>query len=155
MTLYHILQTIYFVVASTVNYITLDGICCIYSIFVITVGKWEWEKNIFVTCYHIKIKYVINIQDLDGAHLLVQQTVHDEEEGALLGVEQYEEHLEEEVGLVQTQDPSAAQDDKLGQDLEHDQPAKKFNRGTAKLIRDGTDRQKERYTDRTDRQIRF
>ena len=69
-------------------------------------------------------------------HLLVEQTVHDEEEGALLGVEQDEEHLEEEVGLVQTQDPSAAQDDRLGQDLEHDQPAETFKRGTAKRIRD-------------------
>ena len=59
-------------------------------------------------------------------HLLVEQTVHDEEEGALLGVEQDEEHLEEEVGLVQTQDPSAAQDDRLGQYLEHDQPAETF-----------------------------
>lgn len=88
---------------------------------------------------------------MDGAHLLVQQTVHDEEEGALLGVEQYEEHLEEEVGLIQTQYPSAAQDDKLGQDLEHDQPAKKFNRGTAKLIRDGTDRKKDTQTEQTDR----
>jgi len=71
-----------------------------------------------------------------NTHLLVEETVHDEEEGALLGVEHYEEHLEEDVGLVQTQDPSAAQDDKLGQDLEHDQPAKTFKRGTARWIRD-------------------
>ena len=62
-------------------------------------------------------------------HLLVEQTVHDEEEGALLGVEQDEEHLEEEVGLVQAQNPSAAQDDRLGQDLEHDQPAESLKRG--------------------------
>ena len=43
------------------------------------------------------------------------------------------------LDLVQTQDPSAAQDDKLGQDLEHDQPAKTFTRGTARRIRDGGD----------------
>lgn len=42
----------------------------------------------------------------------------DEEEGALLGVEKDEEDLEEEVALVQTKNPGAAQYDKLGKDLE-------------------------------------
>lgn len=49
----------------------------------------------------------------------------DEEEGALLGVEDDEQDLKEEIGLVQTQDPGAAQNDKLGHDLEQNQSAKK------------------------------
>lgn len=56
--------------------------------------------------------------DVFGVHLFVQQTVDNEEEGALLGVEDDEEHLEEEISLVQTQNPGAAQDDELGHDLE-------------------------------------
>lgn len=52
-----------------------------------------------------------------GIYLFVQQTVDNEEEGALLGVENYEEHLEEEISLVQTQNPGAAQYDELGHDL--------------------------------------
>lgn len=51
-------------------------------------------------------------------YLFVQQTVDNEKEGALLGVENDEEHLEEEISLVQTQNPGAAQYDKLGHNLE-------------------------------------
>ena len=51
----------------------------------------------------------------------------DEEEGALLGVKEDEEDLEEKIWLVQAQNPGAAQDDKLGQDLEHDQSANNTN----------------------------
>lgn len=58
-------------------------------------------------------------------YLLVKQTVDDEEEGALLGVEDDEQDLKEEIGLVQTQDPGAAQNDKLGHNLEQNQSAKK------------------------------
>lgn len=49
----------------------------------------------------------------------------DEEEGALLGVEEDEQDLKEEIGLVQTQDPGAAQNDKLGHDLEQNQSVEK------------------------------
>lgn len=58
-------------------------------------------------------------------YLLVEHTVDNEQEGPLLGVEQNEHNLEEEVALVQTQDPGTAQDDKLGQDLEQNQSEKK------------------------------
>lgn len=51
----------------------------------------------------------------------------DEEERALLGVQDYEKHLKEEIRLVQAQNPGTAQYDKLGQDLEHNQPADKTN----------------------------
>lgn len=47
-----------------------------------------------------------------------------EEEGALLGVENYKQDLKEEIRLVQAQNPGTAQDDKLGHDLEHNQPVK-------------------------------
>lgn len=51
----------------------------------------------------------------------------DEKEGALLGVKNYEEDLKEKVRLVQAQNPGAAQYDKLGHDLEHNQPVNKEN----------------------------
>lgn len=56
--------------------------------------------------------------DVVGMYLFVQQAVDNEEEGTLLGVENDEEHLEEEISLVQTQNPGAAQYDKLGNNLE-------------------------------------
>lgn len=61
--------------------------------------------------------------DLFDVYLFVQQTVDNEEEGALLGVEDDEEHLEEEISLVQTQNPGAAQYDELGHDLEQNHSA--------------------------------
>lgn len=57
-------------------------------------------------------------------YLLVEQTVYDEEEGALLRVEEDEENTEEKVGLIQAQNPRTAQNDKLGQDFKHNQPGK-------------------------------
>lgn len=48
----------------------------------------------------------------------------DEEEGALLGVQDYEQDLKEKVCLVETQNPGTAQYDKLGHNLEQNQPAK-------------------------------
>ena len=65
--------------------------------------------------------------DLAKDYLLVEQTVDDEEEGALLGVKNYKEHPEEEVCLVQAQYPGTAQYDKLGHDLEHNQPVNNDN----------------------------
>jgi len=50
--------------------------------------------------------------------------VHDEEEGALLGVQENEEDLKENVCLEQAQNPRTAQYDKLGQDFEHNQPGR-------------------------------
>lgn len=52
----------------------------------------------------------------------------DEEEGALLGVQDYEQHLKEKVCLVETQNPGTAQYDKLGHNLEQNQPAKEKGR---------------------------
>lgn len=57
-------------------------------------------------------------------YLFVEQTVDDEKEGALLGVQNDEQDLKEQVCLVDTQNPSTAQYDELGQDLEQNQPAK-------------------------------
>ena len=65
------------------------------------------------------IKYFCSV------YLLVEQTVNNVEAGSLLGVENNEEHLKEEVVLVQTQYPGTTQNDKLGHDLEHNQSAKK------------------------------
>lgn len=48
----------------------------------------------------------------------------DEEEGALLGVQNDEQDLKEQVCLVETQNPGTAQYDELGHDLEQNQPAK-------------------------------
>ena len=48
-----------------------------------------------------------------------------EEEGVLLGVENYKQDLKEEIRLVEAQNPGTAQDDKLGHDLEQNQPVKK------------------------------
>lgn len=56
-------------------------------------------------------------------YLFVQQTVDDEEEGALLGVQNYEEDLKEQVCLVEPQNPGTAQYDKLGHNLEQNHPA--------------------------------
>lgn len=61
------------------------------------------------------------------AYLLVEQAVDNEEEGALLGVKNDEEDLEEEVGLVQAQNPGTAQYDKLGHNLEQNQPTNNEN----------------------------
>ena len=58
-------------------------------------------------------------------YLFVQQTVDDEEEGALLGVKNYEQDLKEQIGLVQAQNPGAAQYEKLSHDLEQNQPETK------------------------------
>lgn len=49
-----------------------------------------------------------------------------EEEGALLGVKDYEHDLKEKICLVQTQNPGTAQNDKLSHDLEQNQPVKKW-----------------------------
>lgn len=57
-------------------------------------------------------------------YLFVEQTVDDEEEGALLGVQHDEQDLKEQVCLVETQNPGTAQYDELGHDLEQNQPAK-------------------------------
>lgn len=46
----------------------------------------------------------------------------DEEEGALLGVQHYKQHLKEKVCLVETQNPGTAQYDKLSHNLEQNQP---------------------------------
>lgn len=46
----------------------------------------------------------------------------DEEEGALLGVQNYKEDLKEKVCLVETQNPGTAQYDKLSHNLEQNQP---------------------------------
>lgn len=79
-----------------------------YYIQIITVkGGWWEEEN-----------------DLAKVYLLVEQTVDNEEEGALLGVENYKQDLKEEIRLVQAQNPGTAQDDKLGHDLEQNQPVK-------------------------------
>lgn len=56
-------------------------------------------------------------------YLFVEQTVDDEEEGALLGVQNDEQDLKEQVCLVDTQNPGTAQYDELGHDLEQNQPA--------------------------------
>lgn len=56
--------------------------------------------------------------DILEVYLLVEQTVDDEEEGALLGVEDYKHDLKEKVHLVEAQNPGAAQYYKLGHDLE-------------------------------------
>lgn len=53
----------------------------------------------------------------------------DEEEGALLGVEDYKEDLKEEIGLVQAQDPGTAEDDELSYDLKEDQPVRTTHLG--------------------------
>lgn len=78
--------------------------------------------------------YRLNVTDMQGnltwhdyqaeTHLFVEQTVDDEEEGALLGVQDYEQDLKEKVCLVETQNPGTAQYDKLGHNLEQNQPAK-------------------------------
>lgn len=47
----------------------------------------------------------------------------DEEEGALLGVQNYKEDLKEQVCLVEPQNPGTAQYDKLGHNLEQNHPA--------------------------------
>lgn len=49
----------------------------------------------------------------------------DEEEGALLGVKNDEHDPKEKIHLVQTQNPGAAQYDKLSHNLEQNQPVKK------------------------------
>lgn len=56
-------------------------------------------------------------------YLFVKQTVDDEEEGALLGVQNYKEDLKEKVYLVDPQNPGTAQYDKLSHNLEQNQPA--------------------------------
>lgn len=56
-------------------------------------------------------------------YLFVKQTVDDEEEGALLGVQNYKQDLKEKVCLVETQNPGTAQYDKLSHNLEQNQPA--------------------------------
>lgn len=48
-----------------------------------------------------------------------------EEEGALLGVKNDEHDPKEKIHLVQTQNPGAAQYDKLSHNLEQNQPVKK------------------------------
>lgn len=58
-------------------------------------------------------------------YLFVEQTVNDEEEGALLRVQNDEHDLKEKICLVQTQNPGTAQYDKLGYNLEQNQPVKK------------------------------
>lgn len=70
-----------------------------------------------------------------GVYLFVQQTVDNEEERALLGVEDDEEHLEEEISLVQTQNPGAAQYDELGHDLEQNHSAGRKKREKNELIK--------------------
>lgn len=55
-------------------------------------------------------------------YLFVKQAVDDEEEGALLGVQNYKQDLKEKVRLVETQNPGTAQNDKLGHNLEQNQP---------------------------------
>lgn len=47
----------------------------------------------------------------------------DEEEGALLGIQNYKQDLKEKVCLVETQNPGTAQYDKLSHNLEQNQPA--------------------------------
>lgn len=56
-------------------------------------------------------------------YLFVKQTVDDEEEGALLGVQNYKQDLKEKVCLVETQNPGTAQYEKLSYNLEQNQPA--------------------------------
>lgn len=56
-------------------------------------------------------------------YLFVEQTVDDEEEGALLGVQNYKKNLKEEVCLVETKNPGTAQNDKLSHNLEQNHPA--------------------------------
>lgn len=56
-------------------------------------------------------------------YLFVKQAVDDEEEGALLGVQNYKQDLKEKVCLVETQNPGTAQYDKLGHNLEQNHPA--------------------------------
>lgn len=50
----------------------------------------------------------------NSVYLFVKQAVDDVEEGALLGIKDYKENLKEEIGLIQAQNPGAAQYDKLG-----------------------------------------
>lgn len=57
-------------------------------------------------------------------YLFVEQTVNDEEEGALLGVQNYEQDLKEKVCLVETQNPGTSQNHKLRHNFEQNQPAK-------------------------------
>lgn len=59
-------------------------------------------------------------------YLFVEQTVNDEEEGSLLRVQNDEHDLKEKIRLVQTQNPGTAQYDKLGYNLEQNQPVKKI-----------------------------
>lgn len=71
----------------------------------------------YSVCYQLR-------EEQDEGYLLVEQAVDDEEEGALLGVENYKQDLEEEVGLVQAENPGAAQYDKLGNNFEQNQSVK-------------------------------
>lgn len=56
-------------------------------------------------------------------YLFVKETVDNEEEGALLGIQNYKQDLKEKVCLVETQNPGTAQYDKLSHNLEQNQPA--------------------------------
>lgn len=67
-------------------------------------------------------------------YLFVEQTMNDEEEGALLRVQNDEHDLKEKIRLVQTQNPGTAQYDKLGYNLEQNQPVKKFLSGCCQKL---------------------